>query len=298
MKKRDSLHRFIIENTDVRGKIVHLDASWQAVLARHGYPEPIRDLLGEAMAASVLLGATIKFNGSLTLQIQGDGPVSLLVVQVSTEGTLRGLAEWSGEIKPAPLKDLFQNGRLAITIDQGEELDNYQGIVDLGDGDLATALEGYFTTSEQLDTRIWLVADEQQAAGFMLQQMPASESSIDDYQAEDEDAWQRIVYLGSTITRKELLELDTEELIHRLFHEEDVRLFAAEQFSFSCTCSRERIEETLRGLGYGEVHDILKETEIVEVNCHFCNQRYEFDAVDVEQIFAAGFMPEVPTTRH
>ena len=185
MSDRDKLHRFIIENTDVRGEIVHLDDSWQAVLSRHDYPEAVRDLLGEAMAASVLLGATIKFDGSLTLQIQGDGPVSLLVVQVSAEGTLRGVAEWNEDVAKAPLKDLFRNGRLAITIDTGESLENYQGIVDLGDSDLASALEGYFATSEQLDTRIWLVADENKAAGFMLQEMPPNESGFEDYLPED-----------------------------------------------------------------------------------------------------------------
>ena len=133
-----------------------------------------------------------------------------------------------------------------------------------------------------------LVADEKRAAGFMLQELPASVTSLEEYQEEDEDAWRRIVYLGSTITQSELLNLDTKDLLHRLFYEEDVRLFDAVFVRFSCTCSRERIEVTLKSLGYEEVHDILEETGIVEVDCHFCNEHYEFDAVDIEQIFAAG----------
>ena len=295
--ERDSLHRFVFEHTNVRGELVHLDASWQAVLQRHDYPPAVRDLLGQAMAASVLLGATIKFQGSLILQVQGEGPVTLLVVQATNERTLRGMAQWQGEVPAAPLNELFGKGRLVITIQPEGRRERYQGIVDLGDKGLADALEGYFQRSEQLPTRLWLAADSRYAAGLLLQRLPVEYA--DPYEkAEAEENWSRITHLGSTVTAPELLDLPFRDLIHRLYHEETVRAFESEPVSFRCTCSRERIEETLRGLGYPEVRGILKEQGKVGVDCSFCNQHYEFDSVDVERVFAADVSPEIPKTRH
>jgi len=293
--QRDSLHRFLFEHTHVRGQLVHLDASWRAILERHDYPPVVRRTLGEAMAAAVLLGATIKFKGSLILQIQGEGPISLLVVQVTSERTLRGMAEWHGDVPPGPLHRLVRNGRLVITIQPEGAGERYQGIVDLGEGGVAEALEGYFARSEQLPTRLWLAAGESSAAGLLLQRLPAE--SPPETGAEGE-TWSRVVQLGATITAEELLELPFREVIRRLYHEEDVRIFEPEPVSFRCSCSRERIEETLRGLGIDEVRDIIREQGRVEVTCSFCNQRYEFDPVDAEQIFAAMVSPEIPTTRH
>lgn len=295
--ERDSLHRFVFENTNVRGELVHLDASWQAVLQRHEYPPAVRELLGQAMAASVLLGATIKFQGSLILQVQGEGPVTLLVVQATNERTLRGMAQWQGEVLPAPLNELFGKGRLVITIQPEGRRERYQGIVDLGNKGLADALEGYFQRSEQLPTRLWLAADSRYAAGLLLQRLPVEYA--DAYEkAEAEENWSRITQLGSTVTAPELLDLPFRDLIHRLYHEETVRAFESEPVSFRCTCSRERIEETLRGLGYPEVRSILEEQGKVGVDCSFCNQHYEFDSVDVERVFAADVSPEIPKTRH
>jgi molecular chaperone Hsp33 len=289
-RDRDSLHRFLFERTNVRGELVHLDASWQAVVERHDYPPVLRQLLGEAMAAVLLLGATIKYQGSIILQIQGDGPTSLLVVQASAERTVRGTVEWHGPVRPGSLKDLFGRGHLAITIDPGQGAERYQGIVELGDGGLAEALEGYFQRSEQLATRLWLAADDRQAGGLLLQRLPGA--------SDDPDAWNRAVHLGSTVTAGELLRLPFLEVVRRLFHEEDVRVFESEPVSFRCSCSREKIEDTLRGLGHGELLEILAEQGTVSVDCNFCNQHYEFDAVDVEQLFAGGYSPGVPPTRH
>lgn len=295
--ERDSLHRFVFEHTNLRGELVHLDASWQAVLERHPYPPVVRDLLGQAMAASVLLGATIKFQGSLILQIQGEGPVSLLVVQATNDRTLRGMAQWQGEVQPAPLNELFAKGRLVITIQPDGRRERYQGIVDLGDKGLAEALEGYFQRSEQLPTRLWLAADSRYAAGLLLQRLPADHADVHE-KAEADENWSRVTQLASTVTEQELLELPFRDLIHRLYHEESVRVFESEPVSFRCTCSRERIEETLRGLGYQEVHGILEEQGKVSVDCSFCNQHYEFDSVDVERVFAADVSPQIPKTRH
>ena len=296
MSDHDSLHRFVFEDSNVRGEIARLDSSWQAVIEQHNYPEVVRNLLGEAMAAAVLLGATIKYSGSLTIQIQGDGPVTLLVTQVNSEGSFRGVAEYSDEVKDLPLSELFGNGRLAITVEPEEEGERYQSIVGLGDGGLAEALEDYFRDSEQIDTRIWLTAGDKQAAGFLLQEMP--EKAGANPNPNDDDVWNRVVYLGSTIKESELREVPVKELLHRLFNEEDIRLFDAEPVKFRCDCTRDRIEETLRSLGYDEVHEILNEQDDIEVQCSFCNQVYLFDTVDAEKIFAAGISPEVPETRH
>lgn len=289
-RNRDSLHRFVFERTDVRGELVHLDATWQAALDRHDYPPVVRDLLGEAFAAVVLLGATIKFSGSIILQLQGSGPMTLLVVQMSAQRSVRGMAQWSGEVQSAPLDQMFTDGRLAITVDPGDGAERYQGIVEIGDKGLSEALEAYFERSEQLATRLWLAADARQAGGLLLQRLPSD--------GDDADAWARVVHLGSTVSRNELLDLPFLELVRRLFHEEDVRVFDSEPVNFRCSCSRERIEETLRGLGYTEVRSILAEQGKVSVDCSFCNQHYEFDAVDAERIFADGYSPDVPKTRH
>ncbi len=292
MSSRDSdcLHRFVFEHTDVRGELVHLDASWRAVLERKNYPAPVRDLLGQAMAAAVLLSATIKINGSLHLQLQGDGPVRLLLVEVTAQRTLRGLAHWEGEVPAAPLGAQTGAARLMLTIDPGGGRERYQGLVNVEQETLAGTLEDYFRRSEQLATRLWLAADERRAGGMLLQRLPG--------QARDDEDWNRDVFLGETVSRDELIQLTARELLHRLFHEEDVRLFEAEPVSFRCSCSAERIETMLRGLGYDEVRDILEEQGKVSVHCEFCNQHYAYDAVDVERLFAAADQPDVPPTRH
>ena len=294
MTQRDSdvLRRFVFERTNVRGQLVHLDATWRAILERRDYPPPVRELLGQAMAAAALLVTTIKFNGSLILQVQGDGPVSLIVVQAKADRTLRGLAHWSDPVLPGPLAQLVGKARLAITIDQGGDRERYQGIVALdAEENFAAALEDYFARSEQLATRLWLSAGEGRAAGLLLQALPG--------ETEDADAWNRVVQLADTWREQELLELSQRELLRRLFHEEDVRLFEPEPVSFRCTCTRERIETVLRSLGYAEVKGIIEEQGRVSVDCEFCNQNYLFDPVDVEKLFAAAdHQPTVPPTRH
>ncbi len=290
-RDKDMLHRFLFEHTNVRGELVHLDASWQAALERKEYPAPVLELLGQAFAAATLLSATIKFDGSLTLQLQGNGAVSLLLVQATAQRTVRGLAHWSGQVTHGSLQELMGEGRMAITIDPGEGGERYQGIVALEQDSLAQCLEQYFQQSEQLATRLWLAADSQSAGGMLLQELPR--------ETDDQDAWARDVYLGETIRHDELLQLPAREILHRLYHEEDVRLFEPEPISFRCSCSRERIENMLRGLGHDEAKSILREQGSIRVDCEFCNQRYRFDSVDVEALFAAdAAQPGVPTTRH
>jgi molecular chaperone Hsp33 len=294
MQDQDTLRRFVLENAPVRGEIVRLHATWRAVLERHAYPSVVRDTLGESLAAAALLSGTIKYNGSLIMQIQGKGPITLLVAECTAQRTLRGLAHWRGDIQPASLGELTGAGQVVLTIDPGEGMDRYQGIVALEGSNIAQVLGNYLAQSEQLGTRLWLAADENVATGLLLQKLPTSASGAE----EDPDAWGRVVHLASTVSAAELLELPARELIRRLFHEEDVRLFEGEPISFRCTCSRDRVRTMLRALGAAEVHDIVREQGEVAVTCEYCNQKYRFDAVDVEHLFASEVPPAVPRTRH
>lgn len=285
----DSLQRFLFEHTPLRGELVHLDATWQEVLTRHDYPPAVRARLGEMMASCLLLSATLKFNGTVTMQVQGEGAINLLVVEATSRRTVRGMAQWQGEVVAGDLHAQFGAGRLTITIDPGTGGERYQGIVALeGDG-LADAIDTYLDRSEQLPTRMWLAADENSAAGMLLQKLPGTDA--------DDDAWNRVQALGATLSAGELLALPAQEIIHRLFHEEEVRLFDTEPVSFHCSCSRERVAGMLHSLGQDEVMDILRSEGAIEVTCEFCNKRYRFDAVDAAQLFAP-LPPDVGTTRH
>ncbi|MDD5242275.1 MAG: Hsp33 family molecular chaperone HslO [Sulfuricella sp.] len=293
MKQPDSLQRFMFEHAAVRGGIVHLDACWQAVLERRDYPPALRTLLGELMAAAALLSATLKFGGSLIMQIQGGGPIKLLVVECGADLTMRAMAHWQGDLPDGDsFAALVGEGRFVITLDPKKGRQTYQGIVDLEGGSVAEVLENYMRRSEQLETRLWLAADANRAGGLLLQRMP-------DGKDKDADAWNRAIHLGETVKQQELLSLPARKIIHRLFHEEDIRLFDSTPVHFGCSCSRERVATTLRMLGRDEIKSVLQETGYVEVDCEFCNQHYVFDAVDAEQIFVASpVVMETGQTRH
>lgn len=285
----DILQRFLFDNTPIRGELVHLDAAWQEVLSRHDYPPVVRARLGEMMASCLLLSATLKFRGAVTMQVQGDGPISLLVVEATARRTVRGMAQWQGEVAAGELHAQFGAGRLTITIDPGTGGERYQGVVALEGRSLADAIDIYLERSEQLPTRMWLAADGRCAAGMLLQKLPGTEH--------DDDAWGRVQALGATLAPDELLALPAQQIIHRLFHEEDVRLFEAEPVSFHCSCSRERVAGMLHNLGQDEVMDILHHEGAIEVTCEFCNRQYRFDAMDAAQLFAAS-IPDAGSTRH
>ncbi|OIP18616.1 MAG: molecular chaperone Hsp33 [Betaproteobacteria bacterium CG2_30_59_46] len=282
----------MFEHAAVRGEIVHLEATWKAVLERRDYPPALRTVLGELMAAAALLSATLKFSGSLIMQIQGGGPVRLLVVECGADLTMRAMAHWEGDLaEGAALPELVGEGRFVITLDPKKGGQTYQGIVDLEGGSVATVLENYMQRSEQLDTRIWLAAGSHGAAGMLLQKMPDGPEA-------DKEAWNRAVHLGATVKPRELLDLSAREIIHRLFHEEDIRLFDSTPVHFGCTCSRERVANTLRMLGYDEVHSLLDEIGYIEADCEFCNQHYVFDVVDAVQVFASDGTGPASYTRH
>lgn len=276
----DSLHRFLFEHAPIRGEIVRLDAVWQSVIERHDYPPVLRDLMGELCAAAVLLAATLKLQGSMVLQIHGKGAVKLLVVECSGDLELRATAKWEGDLSRGSLQDLIGDGRFVITLDPKDGNQAYQGIVALEGASIAEILQNYMTRSEQLETRLWLAADGEGAAGMLLQKLPEKDES------HDADAWNRAGQVADTLKPEELLTLPADELLHRLYHEEDLRLFAAQAVVFRCSCSRENVARMLRMLGRAEVDAILAERGEIEVHCEFCNQRYVFDRVDADAVFA------------
>ncbi len=290
MDSPDTLQRFLFEDNAIRGELVHLDASFQAIRDNHDYPGPVKRLLGEALAAASLLSASIKSHESLILQCRGSGPVHMIVAQCSSSYSLRGLGRWKGTVQEGDLPALCGEGHILITIDPGKGKDRYQGIVALAGRTLAESLESYFAQSEQLPTRFWLTCDGEAAAGMILQKLPGD--------AADPDAWNRVNRLAATLTSRELLDLSVQEVRHRLFHEEDVRVFDPHRATFRCTCARETVERVLRSLGRAELEDILSKEGRIAVDCEFCNHRYTFDAVDAEHLLRAPAEIVMPSTRH
>lgn len=271
----DQLQRFSFDNTDIRGEVAHLNASFRDVMKRHQYPKVIAVELGELMAATALLSANLKFAGRLTLQVRLPGNVSLLQAETSDKGELRAIARYEDGLADDELS--FDNGQLVITIEP-EQGQRYQGITAIEGGNIAKAMEDYFEQSEQLASRFWLECDGQNAAGFMLQKMPAMETS-------DADAWDRLTHLASTLKAEELLELNNDVLLHRLYHDEAVRLYEPSALKFFCTCSKPRLASALMQLGYDELDSILQEAGKIEVSCEFCQQHYSFDRQQVNELF-------------
>lgn len=276
----DSLQRFVFEGAAVRGAIVRLDAAWRAALERREYPDAISSLLGELLAASTLLTSSLKLDGSLILQIQGQGPLKLLVAECAGDLAVRATAKWEEPLAVSGLADLVGKGRFVITLDPKNGGETYQGVVAVNEPSVAAALEHYMQQSEQIDTRLWLACDRGRATGLMIQRMPGVPSH-------DADAWPRAEALAATIRPDELLGLDSRTIIRRLFHEEDIRLFDPEVVTFRCNCSRDRVANMLRMLGTDEVRSVVAERGEVEVSCDFCGRRYVFDRVDAEQLFAS-----------
>lgn len=283
MQAKDSRYRFLLENSNIRGVVVYLNETWREVLGRADYPAGVRDILGHAMVAMPLLASTVKFGGRMTLQAKGSGPVTLLVVQATAEGTQRGMAHWSADTPLAPLACVLGDATLSIQIETGKRGEIYQGVVNAHGEQLQDALAHYFENSEQLQTRLWLMCDDQQAAGILLQALPDADPNSDD--------WDRAVHLVDTVAAAELFETPAETLLRRLFHEDQTRLFDAEALRFECGCSRERTAALIQGLGRAEADSILVEQGSIEITCEFCNSRNVFDGVDVEAIFRDGSAP-------
>ncbi|MGL5949137.1 MAG: Hsp33 family molecular chaperone HslO [Aeromonas sp.] len=281
MSQHDLLYRYLFEEYEVRGELVQLDATYRHVVEAQNYPAPVQKLLGELLVATSLLTATLKFEGSITVQLQGDGPLRLAVINGDHLQQLRGVARYEGELpSDGVLKNLIGNGQLVITITpaQGER---YQGIVALEGDSLAACLEDYFAQSEQLATKLWIrtgeVDGQPRAAGILLQALPAQSSD----HSED---FVHLTQLTATIKDEELFGLGAEEILYRLYHQDKVRLFDPQAVAFRCTCSRERCEGALLQVAYNEVQEMLLEGDVA-MHCDYCGASYQFNAHDVGSLF-------------
>ena len=293
----DVLQKFMFDNSLVRGELVEISEGWQEIQSRRHYPTVVGKVLGEMTAAAALLSANLKFNGTIILQIHGDGPVQLLVVECDAKLRMRATAKLRPDAEvddDASLRQLVNvngQGRFAITLDPADKLPGqqaYQGIVSLDGESVATVIENYMLRSEQLDTRLWLAADDTVTRGLLLQKLPSEGGTSS--AGDDADAWNRTVTLASTLSDEELLGNDIMTLLQRLYWEETVRVFEPLHPEFHCSCSREKVGNMLKMLGREEVDSALADLGRLEIDCDFCGQQYDFDPVDCMQLFTADAM--------
>lgn len=283
MSNQDLLYRYLFEEYEVRGELVQLDSTYRHIVEAQNYPVQVQKLLGELLVATSLLTATLKFEGSITVQLQGDGPVRLAVINGDHNQQLRGVARYEGALPTDDrLQSLIGNGQLVITItpDQGER---YQGIIALEADTLAGCLELYFAQSEQLATRLWIRTGHHQgeprAAGILLQELPAqSEDHSEDFE--------HLVQLTTTIKDEELFGLEAEEILYRLYHQDKVRVFDPQAIEFRCTCSRARCEGALLQIEKEEAVSMVQELGKIDMHCDYCGAHYQFDGIDVETLFS------------
>jgi molecular chaperone Hsp33 len=291
----DTLQKFMFENAAVRGELVDISETWRQVLSRHDYPASAKKMLGQMVAAAALLTANLKFNGSLVMQIHGDGPIKLLVVECDADLRLRATAKLApgatgdDSLSVRQLVNANGHGRFVITLDPNDKMPGqqpYQGIVPLDGESVAEIIESYMLRSEQLDTKLWLAADDKVARGLLLQKLPHEGGGAEAPVTDDLEMWNRAVALASTVQDAELLHTDIDTLMHRLFWEETVRVFDPLHPEFHCNCSREKVANMLKMLGRQEIDSALADLGKLGINCDFCGQHYEFDSVDCAQLFA------------
>lgn len=274
----DHLQRLLLEQANVRCVVVHIDEVYRQVRERGHYPDRLGRLLGEALVVSALCSSGIKFDGRVSLQLRASGAVRLLMADCTDDGGMRGLARYDPQAFAGAtgFSELTEGGVLTMTIEPSGSGQTWQGIVPLAGDSMAEAIAGYFDRSEQLPTRVVLAVTEDRAAGLLVQRLPGPVG--------DDDGWRRTCHLIETLGRRELLDHDAETVLHRLFHEEDRRLFPARPLHFFCPCSRERVARVLRGLGEDELRAIIESESEVGVDCEFCNEHYRFDRLDVERL--------------
>jgi len=290
------LRRFIFERHPVRGFCIRLDGAWRELRSHQRYPAPVEALLGEAVTASLLLAATLKFQGTLTLQLAGDGIVNLLVAQCTHEFAIRAVARFGeGADGPVSFQQLVGNGRLTVTIEAEERASRYQGIVALEGASLAACLENYFLTSEQLPTLIALAADTDSAGGVLLQKLPAATGAQGEaLAAVSQDVWEELQPRVATLDAALLRQAPAEQVLQHVCGQHDCRLFHSEPVRFACRCSEGRVAGLLRSIGPEEMRSILAEQGAVTVTCEFCGRPFRFDAIDVERLFTEGANPDAP----
>lgn len=272
------VQRFLLENLNIRGAVVHLDSIWQQMTAGRSYPQPVAQLLGEMSAITLLLGENLKQAGRLTIQLTGDGPVSMLVLDCTENLHLRGMAKCAPLVAAQPVADLLGNGRLVLTLDMPSMRESYQSIVPLEGNTIAGIFEHYFNQSEQLPSRLFLIAERHAIFGLLLQKLPNAD-------LQDPDGWARTEALAATVYDHKLFDLSAEQILTRLFYEETIRIFDLQSVHYGCKEDPVKIYTMLRSLGREEVDSILREFGEVVVNDDICNQVYRLDALTVDAIF-------------
>lgn len=281
MKKTDTLQRFMFEHAHIRGEIAHLDETFKTIMQQQDYPPVIKNLLGEALVSCLLLAGSIKFEGDVSLQFHGDDHLPLLLVQCDHQLQIRAFAKYQENSQDTDYTNAFLNGKMVLIINQYNQTQAYQSVVPISSLSMSDNIMNYFAQSEQISTRVWLAVNDETAAGMLLQLMPGQDT------AAREQFWEYAVQIGQTISEHELLTLDNTTLLHRLYHETELRLYPARHVVFRCRCNTEKMQQVLKVLGKDDVQDLLKEKGQIEVCCDFCNQQYTFDAIDVTLLFGS-----------
>lgn len=285
MSETDRVRRFTLERLPIRGHAVRLAQSWLDLREHQQYPAPVQALLGEAVSAIVLLAATLKFEGTLTLQLQGKGLVNLLVAQCTSDFKVRGMARHDSIGDDAGFRSLTGDGQVVVTVEATDRASSYQGVVPIVGNSLAESLEAYFLQSEQLPTRVVLAASPGVVAGMLVQRIPGEGGKEPIDPAALEAAWMKADHAMRGITRVDLLEDNLEQRLVRMFGDDEVRVFGGQAVVHECRCSRERVANVLRSLGAEEVKSVIEEQGNVTVTCEFCQRPYKFDVIDIEQLF-------------
>ena len=279
MKDTDTLQRFMFEHASIRGEIAHLDETFKTIMHQHPYPPVVKSLLGEALISCLLLAGSIKFEGEVSLQFHGDKRLPLLLVQCDHELHLRAFAKYQKDEENIDYASAFLEGKMVLTINQYNQTQSYQSVVPIRSTAMSENLTHYFAQSEQVASQVWLAVNDNRAAGILLQLMPGQDT------LQREQFWEYAVHLGQTITEDELLNLDNQIILHRLYHETELRLYNARPVSFRCRCNIEKMKQVLTVLGEKDVQELLKDKGHVEVTCDFCNQQYMFDPIDITLLF-------------
>lgn len=275
----DTLQRFMFEHASIRGEIAHLDEAYKTILNQRPYPPMVKRLLGEALVSCLLLTGSIKFEGEVTLQFIGDKRLPLLIVQCDHQLQLRGFANFQQDGEDIDYNAAFLNGNMGITLNQYNQTQPYQSVVPICSVSMGENMMQYFSQSEQIASRVWLAANDETAAGMLLQLLPGQTTQ------QREQFWEYAVQIGQTISENELLTLDNPTILHRLYHETEIRLYSARTVRFKCRCTEEKMKQVLTVLGEAEVQTLLQERGHVEVACDFCSRLYTFDAIDITMLF-------------
>lgn len=282
----NAVQRFLFKQHDIRGQHIQLNESWQQMVKDRHYPAPITALLGELTAIAILMAGNMKHQGRITMQVQGSGPITLLVVDVTHDLKIRGMAKTNQDIgDKTSMDELLGDGQILVTLENSQTQHHFQSYVPREGNSVAEAFETFLTQSEQLPSKLWLAADENALGGVIIQKMPASDNTADEFEV-DEDAWDRILHLTSTVKNDELTGLQAEDLIHRLFHEELVELFEASDVAYECPQDIEKIKNMLISLGEAEVRQVLEEQGEIVIHNEMCNFHARFNKEDVDALFA------------